>query len=100
MRFEKRLHYIWCGVFLNCRTVYAHTTNHSLSPLKQPIAFLAVSFQFQVLDHEVLMPGCFDVQWNASGFSSGMYFYRLTALQKDGGHAGNFVETKKLLLMK
>jgi multidrug transporter EmrE-like cation transporter len=30
--------------------------------------------------------------WNASGFASGVYYYRIIA--------GNFIETKKLLLLK
>lgn len=36
--------------------------------------------------------GTYSVQWNASGFASGVYFYRL--------QAGNFAETKKLMLLK
>lgn len=32
------------------------------------------------------------VEWNASNFSSGVYFYRL--------HAGSFIQTKKLILMR
>lgn len=41
---------------------------------------------------EVKETGNYTVQWNASSFASGVYFYTL--------HAGNFVATKKLLLMK
>jgi photosystem II stability/assembly factor-like uncharacterized protein len=44
------------------------------------------------LVNEVQAAGTFDVQWNASSFSSGAYFYRLTA--------GNFTETKRMLLVK
>jgi hypothetical protein len=33
-----------------------------------------------------------EVQWNAAGFSSGIYFYKL--------QTGNFVETKKMLVVK
>ncbi len=36
--------------------------------------------------------GYHETSWNASDFTSGIYFYRLTA--------GNFVETKKMVLMK
>jgi len=36
--------------------------------------------------------GSYGVEWNAEKFSSGIYFYRLTA--------GNFVKTKKLVLLK
>ena len=54
---------------------------------------------FDVLGREVATlvsqveePGYKSVNFDASGLSSGMYYYRL--------QAGNFVETKKLLLMK
>ncbi len=39
-------------------------------------------------------PGAYSVQWDASNFTSGMYFYRMTA------NNGRFVQTKKLLLIK
>ncbi len=44
------------------------------------------------LVNEVQSAGIFNVQWNASTFSSGTYFYKLTA--------GNFIETKRMLLIK
>jgi hypothetical protein len=37
-------------------------------------------------------PGKYDVQWNASNNSSGLYFYRI--------QTGKFVETKKMVLLK
>jgi hypothetical protein len=36
--------------------------------------------------------GKYDVQWNASNMPSGVYFYRL--------HAGSFIETKRMILLK
>lgn len=39
-----------------------------------------------------LQTGSYDVEWNASGFGSGVYFYRI--------QSGNFIETKRMLLLK
>ena len=44
--------------------------------------------------------GRYSVQWDASGFASGIYFYRLEALQTERGRAGNYVATKKLVLLR
>ncbi len=44
------------------------------------------------LVNEELRPGSYEVRWDASGFPSGTYFYRL--------QAGEFVETKKLILLR
>jgi photosystem II stability/assembly factor-like uncharacterized protein len=41
---------------------------------------------------EEMPAGSYSRQWNASGVSSGMYFYRM--------QAGDFVQTKKLLLVR
>jgi photosystem II stability/assembly factor-like uncharacterized protein len=48
--------------------------------------------EIAVLVNEEKGAGEYQVEWNASGFSSGVYFYRLTA--------GEFSSAKKLLLMK
>ena len=42
--------------------------------------------------NEQLNAGTYEANWNASNFSSGVYFYKLTA--------GNYSETKKMLLVK
>ncbi len=41
---------------------------------------------------EELNVGTYATQWNATGMASGVYFYRM--------RAGDFVDTKKLLLLK
>jgi hypothetical protein len=54
---------------------------------------------FDILGHEVatlaneIKPaGTYQVEWNATGFPSGVYFYRL--------NSGSYSETRKLLLLK
>ncbi|MFN3874231.1 MAG: T9SS type A sorting domain-containing protein, partial [Ignavibacterium sp.] len=37
-------------------------------------------------------PGYYEVEFNAEGLSSGIYFYRL--------QSGNYTQTKKMILMK
>ena len=44
------------------------------------------------LVNEEMNVGTYNTQWNARGVASGTYFYRL--------RAGDFVDTKKLLLLK
>ncbi|MFI5144876.1 MAG: aryl-sulfate sulfotransferase, partial [Ignavibacteria bacterium] len=44
------------------------------------------------LVNENLQPGYHEVEWNASNFSSGTYFYKLTA--------GDFTDVKKMVLVK
>ena len=52
------------------------------------------------LVNEEQSAGWKEVTWDASGISSGIYLYRLQALQRDGGQAGSFVETKNCLVVK
>lgn len=44
------------------------------------------------LVNEELKPGTYETDWDASNYSSGVYFYKLVA--------GDFTETKKMVLMK
>jgi hypothetical protein len=48
--------------------------------------------EITTLINETSQPGRYEIKWNATGYSSGIYFYRI--------QAGNFVQTKKLLLLK
>jgi hypothetical protein len=52
------------------------------------------------LVNEAKMPGKYRVQWNAESVPSGVYFYRMKARPTNGGQAGNFSETKKMILTK
>jgi hypothetical protein len=52
------------------------------------------------LVNEVQSAGWKEAEWNAMDVSSGIYFYKLQALQKDGGLASNFVESKKLMFLE
>jgi len=61
---------------------------------------------YDVLGREVatlvngnLNPGKHTVTWNVTNVSSGVYLYRLSASSGAGG-AGNFSETKKLVILK
>jgi photosystem II stability/assembly factor-like uncharacterized protein len=45
-----------------------------------------------VLVDEQLQPGKYEIEWNASSYSSGVYFYTL--------NSGNFNETRKMLMIK
>ena len=48
--------------------------------------------EIATLVNKELPAGSYTAEWNASALASGIYFYRL--------QAGNFVETKKLILLK
>lgn len=48
--------------------------------------------EIERLVENVLHAGRYKIEWNAKGFNSGIYFYRL--------QTGNFIETKKLILLK
>lgn len=54
--------------------------------------FDALGREVSTLLSEELSAGTYSRQWNAEGLASGVYFYRM--------QAGNFVETRKLLLLR
>ncbi|HEY3249972.1 MAG TPA: T9SS type A sorting domain-containing protein, partial [Ignavibacteria bacterium] len=48
--------------------------------------------QIASLVNEKLSPGTYEVIFDATKYSSGMYFYRITA--------GDYIETKRMILVK
>jgi hypothetical protein len=48
--------------------------------------------ELETLVNEQLAPGTYETNWNASNYPSGVYFYKLSA--------GDFSETRKMLLLK
>lgn len=56
------------------------------------IIFDALGRIVETLVNEQLQPGSYSVDWNAAQYPSGVYFYRLTAV--------NFTETKRMTLVK
>lgn len=48
--------------------------------------------EIALLVNEKLEPGSYSMKWNGAQFASGIYFYRV--------QAGNFVQTKKMVLIK
>jgi uncharacterized protein (DUF608 family) len=85
-----------CTLSQNFPNPFNPSTNISFSLPKQ----LQVSLRiYDLLGRELAKivderkdPGSYTVEWNARNFSSGVYFYRL--------QAGEFIKTKRLLLLR
>lgn len=52
----------------------------------------ALGREIEALVNEELQPATCEVQWDASNYPSGMYFYTLSA--------GNYKETRKMILLR
>jgi hypothetical protein len=52
----------------------------------------ALGREIQTLVNEELKPGTYEAEWDGSNYPSGVYFYQLTA--------GDYIETKKMVLVK
>jgi hypothetical protein len=55
--------------------------------------------EITTLVNEEKKSGSYKLTWDAGGITSGVYFYRLHARPTDG-HSAQFVETRKLLLLR
>jgi len=62
------------------------------SSLVKLIIYNILGKEVATLVNEKLSAGSYEVSWNASGYPSGVYFYRI--------QAGDFVDVKKILLVK
>ena len=51
------------------------------------------------LVNEELKPGSYEVEWNASNYPSGVYYYRI-AIHSDKLVTEDYTETKKMVLIK
>ena len=67
----------------------ATTSVRFLVPASYPFAALDC---FWVLVNQQLQPGSYEVDWDASAYPSGVYYYKL--------ESGSFTETKKMVLIK
>ncbi|NOS83686.1 MAG: T9SS type A sorting domain-containing protein [Ignavibacteria bacterium] len=62
--------------------------------------FNALGMELTALVNETKQQGSYEVSWDASNFSSGVYFYELSARQNAGSSTGEFTERRKMVLIK
>ncbi len=58
----------------------------------QVVVYDILGNQVELLVNQELTAGKYSASWNAANYSSGIYFYRITA--------GNFTDTRKMILVK
>lgn len=55
--------------------------------------------QVKELKNEIIKRGYYEVEFNASALPSGIYFYRIEAVSLSG-ESGDFIQTKKMILLR
>ena len=84
------------GLAQNYPNPFNPTTTFSFSiPQSSTVTLTVIDLlgrELAMIVNERLPAGSYTRQWNAAGLSSGVYFYRL--------NAGDYVETRKLLLIR
>ena len=60
----------------------------------------ALGTEIAVLVNEFKQAGIYNLKFDGSCFSSGVYFYQLTADNPSTGSGQSFIETKKMIMMK
>jgi hypothetical protein len=58
-----------------------------------------VGERIDFLENSIKSPGTYESVWNSEDMPSGIYFYRLQGFPTDGG-SGDFIQTKKMILLK
>ena len=77
----------WFWIFLP-QNLAANSTSNVINKSVAQI-FLSV---FNISAGNEMQPGSYNVDWDASNYPSGVYFYKL--------ESGSFVESKKMVLIK
>lgn len=67
-------------------------TGHTPSLQTSLIVYDVLGREVKTLINQNMQPGKYEVEFNATGLSSGVYFYKLSA--------GSFAETKKMMLVR
>lgn len=67
--------------------------------LVQLIVYNLLGKEVALLLDEEMSSGSYEVEWNASEYSSGVYFYQLT-FKTSAGKPENYLETKKMILVR
>ncbi|MDZ7767464.1 MAG: T9SS type A sorting domain-containing protein [Melioribacteraceae bacterium] len=67
-------------------------TGHAPSLQTSLIVYDVLGREVKTLINQNMQPGNYEIEFNATGLSSGVYFYKLSA--------GEFVETKKMMLVR
>jgi len=73
-------------------TVAASSFNKGLQLLVRVSLFDILGREIAILVNEELKPGIYETQWDGTNFATGIYYYKLTA--------GEFIDTKKMILIK
>jgi hypothetical protein len=75
--------------------------NKGLQPLVQLKVYDALGKEAGTIVNEQLKPGIYEVQWDASNYPSGVYFYQLSVDPSDRSQRSDgYVQTKKMILLK
>lgn len=56
--------------------------------------------EVEILVNEQLKPGSYEVEWNGTNYSSGVYWYRLISGDPSSSLGQVYIETKKMVLLK